>query len=147
MTRRMALAVLWRLPALAVAAVWGFSAVSKIGWPAGDDSWLAEFPGSLVWTAVLLEAVVAFLILSGRIRAGLSLGFLLLLGFSVALIFHPPTPGQECGCAGSVVSSTSPSDIAAHLFAFTCAHLLAGVMGMRAAPSPYDDAVPSGSHA
>lgn len=125
MTPPRGLAKLLRFPSLAVAAVWGFYAVSKIGWPASDGSWLSEFPQALVWTVIVAEAVAAFLIFVGRPHAGLSVGFTLLLAFSVTLMISPPDPGQDCGCAGSVLPSSLPGAIASHLFAFAAAHLLA----------------------
>lgn len=118
--------VLSRLPIVAVAVVWGVAALAKVVTPGDAQSWASEFPDWLMGGVVLTEASVAALILAGRVRIGLMVGMLLLLAFVGALLLNPPSPGQSCGCGGSVPIATSPADIAGHVFALGGLHLLAG---------------------
>jgi len=125
-----------RLVVLLVGLVWAAAAIGKVVTPADDQAWISEFPQWVVTGVTLSEAVAAGLIFAGRARIGLALDMVLVLSFLGALLISPPDAGQSCGCAGAAVVSTSPADLAAHLFAFAGLHLLAVVSLPHGLPEP-----------
>ena len=128
------------LPVLAVALIWAGAALAKfIAAPdAAANTWASEFPGWLMMIVSLAEATTAAVIFSGRRLLGILMGMVLLLGFLAALLLWPPSPGQSCGCLGAITISTSPTQVASHIFAFASLRLLAAV-----AMSTQAEAMPS----
>ncbi len=122
-----ALRMAGRLVVLLVGLLWAAAAISKLVAPADDQAWISEFPQWVVSGVTLSEAVAAGLIFAGLARFGLALGMVLVLSFLGVLVISPPDAGQSCGCAGAAIISTSPADLAAHLFTFAGLHLLAVV--------------------